>query len=287
MKNQLEHLSRSSLSRRCTEDKEDGYFHPWSHLEYEKLSFVEFDGLFDIRYFGGGRPDDNEIFGDLLNLLVANPCLVRSLHLAGPDEGANGLKEWRLEPLADCGQAFVQLIDFQVQLYELGDHNIPVLGAVDQDEKNLATLLNLLGKLPNLLTLSIPEVPGAGFEEVLSRHLRVLRVQAVNDHRSFIKSLAALPLDFSLDFTDTVFIEKTGAPDLPATFGKPTPFQDYQALMGHKRLPSRWHWKLRESSLTKSQLFELQNTNRDVQFLHIPTKRERYISHWMKEEGNW
>lgn len=288
MKVKLEKLGREALQRQVDSDDESGFTRPWNHLYYNKLSFSESAGLYDIHYFGAGEPDYCFLFRELLDLIASHPKSVRSLHFSGPDQGANGLKEWRFDRLAECEEPFENLIEFRVQLFELGDHNIPVLGAVDRDTINSEMLLLLLGKMPSLLSLAIPDVLPQGFESVLAKTLRWLRIQAVWDHRRFIHNLADIPFEFSLDYTDTIFLDNSDpAPAISETYGKSTDFKDYKKLLSTETLPSGWHLKLRESTLTKAQLFKLQNLNRQIQLLHIPTGKDRYVSHWMQDEGEW
>lgn len=65
---------------------------------------------------------------------------------------------------------------------------------------------------------------------------------------------------------------------------KRTPYTDYQAFFTSKYIPQRFHFKLREYYLTKDQLFALQNLNKAIQFLHIPTLEDYYVNHRMEDE---
>jgi len=65
------------------------------------------------------------------------------------------------------------------------------------------------------------------------------------------------------------------------TFGKPTPFEDYKTFFKSSYLQERMHFTLRESQLTKEQLYELQKL-KDIQFLYVPTHSDFYVSHEMK-----
>mgnify|MGYP000182745023 CR=1 FL=1 len=71
--------------------------------------------------------------------------------------------------------------------------------------------------------------------------------------------------------------------ELSETYGKPTPFEDYKVFFKSPYLQDRMHFTLRESQLTKEQLFELQKL-KDIQFLYVPTYSDFYVSHKMKDK---
>lgn len=71
------------------------------------------------------------------------------------------------------------------------------------------------------------------------------------------------------------------------SFQKRTLLDDYITLFESKYIPDGFHFKLRESYLTKDELYTLQNANKKVQFLHIPTHSDYYVSHRMQDAKQW
>jgi hypothetical protein len=71
--------------------------------------------------------------------------------------------------------------------------------------------------------------------------------------------------------------------ETPEGEGVPTPFEDYLAVFESKYVKDSFHFKLREGALTQAQLFILQNANRNIQFLHIPTQSDYYVSHLIQK----
>lgn len=71
------------------------------------------------------------------------------------------------------------------------------------------------------------------------------------------------------------------------TYQKRTSVEDYTALFQSKYMTDKFHFKLRESYLAEDELFALQNANKNIQFLHIPTQGDYYISHRMQDKDLW
>ncbi len=67
------------------------------------------------------------------------------------------------------------------------------------------------------------------------------------------------------------------------TQDKRTPFEDYKALVQSKYITESWHFKLRECYLSQEQLKELNALSSHIQFLHIPTPSDYYLSHKFSE----
>lgn len=340
MKAQLIQLQQSTLQKQYQTAKNNGWETPYNHLYFDTFTFLEYQGLYDIRYHGNSLdesyafPDFEEeedyeytLFGKLLQLIVENPEKIRTLYFSSPDEGANGLIEWDFRRLAYNSVVFENLLEFYVQPNEMGNNNTAIIGQLDLDS-NETTLSKLLAKMPNLCRLTLPDIPAKSFFSIPFTQLKELRVQATWEHRYFIKNLADWTLleQVSIDFTDTIFMEDTESinpsnitahvdfdilkefgfdedsiqelkntveneplseikiPEFPETYGKPTAFEDYLKLFKSKNISPSWHFKLRENQLTQAQLFELQSLNKQVQFLHIPTSKEEYVSHMMQKQ---
>ena len=93
----------------------------WLPEYRESLTVLRGSHSIDLKFFGS--PNETSYFEvlDQASRPDVAPFL-RSLSLAGPDQGANGTKSWNLEPLVAHQSSFERLELLAVQQNGLGDH---------------------------------------------------------------------------------------------------------------------------------------------------------------------
>lgn len=254
-----------------------------------KLYFFPIGDFYDLYFYGNGYDDFPHIqveefeenynlpFCSFLEFICKQEQANRivSLTFNGADEGANGTKNWDFSRIVNSDVLFPSLKQLSVQLSDLGDHNFNIIAHNYEEDGMIA---NLLVKMPNLQSLTIPSAPDSTFFDINNHPLRNLKVQVGYENQGFIKNLAQSD-NFrhlsSLDFTD--FMDTSSA-----TTENVVPFEDFKALFTSKAFSTVKHFVLRNSILTEEQLFELQRINKEVQFLYVDAKGGQYVSN-MKE----
>lgn len=164
----------------------------WLPEYRESLTVLRGSHSIDLKFFGS--PNETSYFEvlDQASRPDVAPFL-RSLSLAGPDQGANGTKSWNLEPLVAHQSSFERLELLAVQQNGLGDHNRSVIG--DMYEEN-GVIAKVLARAPRMRSLQVPSAPDASFFKVHAPSLQFLSVDAGYDTQNFIANLAkssALP----------------------------------------------------------------------------------------------
>ena len=268
-----------------TQEEQD-YFVGYS----PKLYFFPVGDFFDISFYGNGFDDEpntkakdfdyesNFAFCAFLDFICEqeNAEKLISLTFDGPDEGANGTKNWDFSRIINSDVTFLNLKSLKIQLTNLGDHNGNIIASVYDEEGMIAKLME---KMPNLETLVIPSAPNKSFFEIGKHPLKRLILQVGYDNQNFIENFAESDNFYqltALDFTDMI-----DSYDMPEE--NSVSFESFEKLFKSKAFSTVKHFKLRNSILSKEQLFELQKLN-DVQFLYIKAKGGRYVSHLMEEK---
>jgi hypothetical protein len=130
-----------------------------------------------------------ESFGDLLGALgdqeVANS--LASLELRGPDEGANGTRNWDLSAIAHSSASFPRLRRLSIEQTKPTDHNRSIVAETYDEEGVLA---KILAKAPELDVLVTPSAPNADFFQIGQHPIQHLSVDTGYDHQNFIANLA-------------------------------------------------------------------------------------------------
>ncbi|MDP5230140.1 MAG: hypothetical protein NWQ38_07090 [Cellulophaga sp.] len=209
----------------------DKNFDPKKQIGFDTFSFTENDGYYQIYFYGSGydeklhMPDnfqdyetlfeekdedfayESTAFADLLALIIQHPEKIILLRFDGPDQGANGTKEWDFTRVVNSGVVFSNLKEFKVQLNDVGNHNTILLGM--HHDPNPQQVSQLLLMMPNIVSIEIPAVPDAAFFEGCFPRLEFLKVQANYDHFNFIANLAKSDLrkQLVLDYTDCLHTE--------------------------------------------------------------------------------
>lgn len=189
-------------------------------------------------------------------------CL-RSLILRGPDEGANGTKNWNLDPLLSTDTSFPELETFSIQRNQPGDHNRSIIGA---DYEEAGVLAQLLSKSPRLRELTVPSAPDAEFFRVGERPLRSLTVDAGYDTQGLISNLAQSSCFPELRNLEWGEYHETCVDDYLSNC---TPLEDYRALFQSKAFATVNRFVWRNSVCTDDEIRELQAVKPDLQLLVV------------------
>lgn len=268
--------------------------YPFSLNYSPKLYFFPIGDMISIYYHGPGYDDNPSInakelkggynfgFCALLDFLTEqeNADKIISLVFDSYDEGANGVNDWNFERLTNSSVLFPNLEEFKVRLTNLGDHNTSSINYDSED----GTIANLVARMPKLQHLSVPSAPDQSFFDIEHKCLRSMVVQAGWDRQNFLENLSAsnnFPVLCALDFAEVL------NPFDDLTEDDYTSVETFKELFESKIFSNEevsFHFKLRNSILTKEQLFEIQKINSRVQFLYINSQSGKYVNHMIKND---
>lgn len=251
---QLVELQRRVSERNEIEDV-------WVDEYFDKVYFVQLHGLCHVEFYG--TPFD-EAFQDCITT-VSRPEVaagIRSLVFRGPDEGANGTRNWDFTSLVDAGTEFLNLNSFFVEPTAPEHHNHTIIA---QDYEEDGMIARLVAKMPKLLTLTIPSAPNLLFFSLKNHPLQFLRVDSGYDHQNFILNLSKSSCFPNLRFLDFGDYTPHG-PDDPVM---PTLLADYAALMQSQAFQRVGRMNLRNASLSSDQTHELVRLKPDLQLFLI------------------
>lgn len=246
-------------------------------IEYSsRLFFFPVGQFYDLYFYGDGN-SDSEAFRMFLEFICKqeNADRIVSMRFGGPDEGANGTKNWDFEQVANSNVMFPNLKRFDVQLSDYADHNRSIIG---KDYYEDGIIAKLLVKMPALVSLSVPSAPDKSFFEIACHPLEDLRLQAGYDNQNFIRNLAQsnnFQSLISLDYSDVMDFNN-------ATKDCYTSFEDFKVLFTSSTFSTVRRFVLRNSMLNKEQLIELQCLNKNIQFMYVDAKHGQYVSHMKK-----
>lgn len=238
-----------------------------------RLAAVDLGGALAVDYYG----DDHDGWA-LASAVLAQAGIaahIAQLRIAGPDQGANGLKTWDFSALIDAAPRFGQLADLQIAISDPGDHNQATV-----EDGQLPALLALMPALRNLV---LPQAPEAEFFELDLPELANLRTGGDFRTHGFIHHLAQarrLPSLGFVDFTDSLapFLSIEPQPDDWGT----TPFEDYERLFRSPTTERLWGLRLRNTALTEAQYLALQALRPRCQFSVVLAPPHCYVSHWKR-----
>jgi hypothetical protein len=261
------------LSARSWSGKENGVAVRLANPDYcsSRLMVADLGGALAVHYFG----EDSEAFDAVAKLLAKQDIAehIVSLRIDGPDQGANGSREWRFDPILKAKPCFAILRDFWIRPTATSDHNFSIV-----EDGQLSPLLALM---PELTDMTAPNAPDGQFFETRHPKLKSIKIGMEWRTHGFIHNLAearSLPNLTLLDFSDSL------APFLAYDQQKPewdsTPFDDYCALLKSPVGQKLRMLRLRNTRLTKAQFEELQSLHKNLQFSVILDAPHVYVSHW-------
>lgn len=255
----------------------------WSGLGTMLLFAPTPHGL-HVEYHGPSCEDD--ALTALLDAL-ADPDVAESLaslSLTGPDEGANGTREWILTSLLDSDVQFPRLRRVYVRPTEPDDHNFSLIskaGAVMEEQGEIARLCR---KAPRLTELTVPNAPDASFFAVPLPALCSLRIGGGYDTQRFVANLARatnLPSLYHLDFSESadLFLRWPEGEHPP----RPTPFSAFEVLVGGRLSTQLRALTLRNTCLSRTELEALQARAPSLQLKVIQSTHGGYVQHFAKQ----
>jgi len=222
---------------------------------------------FDLDFYGDAF---GECYIQLLGTL-SQPDIaphIRSMILRGPDEGANGTRNWDLEPLLATGAMFEGLESFAVQQNRPEDHNRTIIGR-DYDEDGV--LGRLLAKAASLRELTVPSAPAANFFQSGPRPLRFLSIDSGFATQSFIRNLALSSAFGNLASLEFGEYNETYMDDFRSNC---TPLDDYYFLFRSTAFATVKRFVWRNPVCSTEEIVELKKLRPDLQMLVIRSSAE-------------
>lgn len=147
----------------------------------ERIAVSVRDGALDVSFFGDPY---GESFAATLEL-VAHPSVaaeLTGLWLAGPDEGANGVRNWDVKTLANTSVEFPRITALYLEPTQPEHHNVSVVGPGFEESGLIA---RVVAKMPNLRSLTVPSAPDPSFFAKCPSALTKLRIESGFDHQDF------------------------------------------------------------------------------------------------------
>lgn len=264
----------------------------WETVEYAtRLEIAPVTQGFQLTYYGcGTASEDSSAFATLLNGLSHQALAdwIEGLTFVGPDEGANGSREWCFTPLLDSDVTFPRLNALHIPPAGRAAHNIVCIVQEGEILDEAGDIARFVSKTPQLTHLTLPEAPGGSFFSVSLPQLQRLVIGPGHDTRGFIAGLAKatlLPSLGQLDFCDSIAPLQQFAP--PSDEPSATSFEDYEALFRSPIMDHLWGVVLRNAQLTEAQYRLLNALRPNCQFQVTHAFPARYVSHWNEHGFPW
>lgn len=266
--------AQQALNENASEcwDDEDA---PGSRLDHPddcaRLTAVDLGGVLAVDYYG----DDHDGWAEA-SAVLAQPDIaahIAQLRIAGPDQGANGLKTWDFSGMIAAAPRFDKLLDLQIAASDPGGHNQTIV-----EEGQMPALLALM---PALRKLVVPQALEPEFFDLDLSDLRVVRTGGDFRTRGFIGNLAQaqrLPSLNFVDFTDSL-APFLSIEDEPPEWSS-TSFDDYERLFRSQVMERCWGFRLRNAKLSEAQYQALQALRPRCQFSVVLAPPHSYVSHW-------
>lgn len=254
---------------------------------YQTLSVAPLLGGLQVEYFGELW---EETFAWTLACLADQEVAdeIVALSFTGPDEGANGTREWEFTPLLDSAVRFPLLKSLAIRPSGQADHNTVLIQRAGTIMEESGDIARFAAKAPGLIQLTVPNAPDASFFTVPLPQLSTLVVESGFDTQDFIENLASssnLTALRSLDFTESTELQSTWADAREK--GCVTPFTAYERLFRSAAGERLRALSLRNTCLTVEQLQALQALRPMLQFMVVQSPRGGYVSHFSKDVFPW
>jgi hypothetical protein len=133
--------SRLAQSTEAEAKAAEGALPEYIHTEnLKRLCVTAVVGQLHVEFYGASFDESlQEVLAAVVTPEVS--AVLASLTLRGPDEGANGTRNWDLSLLADSDVVFPQLREVSIEQAKPADHNRSIVAAVYEEEGVLARLL--------------------------------------------------------------------------------------------------------------------------------------------------
>ncbi len=254
---------------------------------YQYLSVAPLLGGLQVTYFGELW---EEPFAWTLACLADQEVAdaIVALSFSGPDEGANGTREWEFTPLLDSAVRFPLLKSLAIRPSGQADHNTVLIQRAGTIMEEAGEIARFAAKAPGLVQLTVPNAPDASFFAVPLPYLSTLQVESGFDTQDFIDNLASsgnLTALRSLDFTESTELHSTWADAREE--GCITPFAAYERLLRSAAGARLRALTLRNTCLSLEQLQALQALRPKLQFMVVQSPRGGYVSHFRQDVFPW
>ncbi|MEG0184158.1 MAG: hypothetical protein RR704_11975 [Stenotrophomonas sp.] len=265
----------------------DDLTQPLGSSQLQRLTVAPLYGGLHVEFFG--NPWDEPFEWTLACL--SDPAVaasVMSLCFTGPDEGANGTREWEFSALLDSAVQFPRLRSLVIAPTAPEHHNASLIQRAGSIMEEGGEIARFAAKAPHLSELVVPNAPDATFFEVPLPHLHSLRIGGGFDTQHFIERLATarnLPALGLLDFTESSEVQFTWAEQRQVD--AVTPFAAYERLFASDALEPVHTLRLRNSALDVEQLQALHAMRPGLQFMVIQAGMGGYVSHFAKDVFPW
>lgn len=258
----------------------------WSRA-YQYLSIAPLLGGLQVEYFGELW---EEPFAWTLACLADQEVAdaIVALSFTGPDEGANGTREWEFTPLVDSAVRFPVLKSLAIRPSGQADHNVVLIQRAGTIMEESGEIARFAAKAPALTQLTVPNAPDASFFDVPLPYLQTLVVESGFDTQAFIENLASstnLTALRSLDFTESTELHSTWADAREA--GCITPFSAYEQLLRSETGERLRALTLRNTCLSLEQLQALQALRPKLGMMVVQSPRGGYVSHFRQDVFPW
>ncbi len=257
--------------------------HPLWDFHFNYLSVTPFlDGL-HVEYHGSTYETPFDLtMACLSDQAVADG--ITSLRFSGPDEGANGTREWAFSDLLASQVTFpiLRLLHVCPTAPEHRNSSIIVRKGSILDEGG--DIARLVARMPYLTEMTVPNAPDASFFEQKLPHLQALRIGGNFDTKHFIRNLARarnLPSLTRLDFTESTELQMTWSKDRDDSLV--TTFADYERLFESTIGEALRVLVLRNTCLSREELEHLQALRSNLQFVVIQAAQGGYVSHFARQ----
>lgn len=227
-----------------------------------RVYFAETYGQLYVEFYGSPFDETYDALLQTICTAEVAGCL-RSLALLGPDEGANGTRNWDLTYIVESGKTFPQMTAFFVEPTALEHHNQSIIGRVYDEEGQIGQMLT---RMPVLRSLTVPSAPDVSFFQTRSSPLQFLQVDTGYAHQDFLLNLSrssCFPELMLLDFGD-YNLRNRG--DYHAMC---SPFEHYEQLFCSNAFEGVRRFNLRNSALSPEQLAYLHSLLPTLQFYVI------------------
>lgn len=225
----------------------------------ERLSVVTCGALHHLEFYGTCFGGGYTALCETLSIPDV-AASVLSLSLRGPDDGANGTKNWDLKALISGGQEFPFLQTFSVELNQPADHNRTVVAASYEEDGVIA---RLAAKCPRLAYLTVPSAPSAEFFNAPLASLEFLSVDAGYDTQDFLLHFARSGGFPSLRCFEWGEYSEHYMDNWQESC---TPFSDYEALFTSPAFRTVKRFVVRQPTLTAEQIAALRILRPEIQF---------------------
>lgn len=235
--------------------------------DQERLLFCQMPHGIHIEFYG--CPWEGA-FALLLETLARSDVAasIGSLAFRGPDEGANGTRNWDFTPLISTAIVFPRLTSLFIEPTAPDHHNQTIVAETYEEDGQVARFLE---RAPMLRELTSPSAPDSRFFGVGVRPLVTLRIEAGYDTHDFLSNLSRSRCFPELRILDWGEYNQRYVGDYRE---RCTPFEQYRELFRSAALRPVRVFVLRNAVFDAAKFRELKALRPDLTFRRIDCSGE-------------